>query len=192
MRKHDSQEVALKAKTVIKKWKREVDSEGSREEAKKTSASDVKSSGDAQKSPIPASAPSSPRKSSTEIANEPVDLTLTELKPSTSKKTFEKKTKNEKKLDTVILVDDDDANSKYAGPNTPTEMNGIHTIQNRNRNPKLDGITITSTGDKIRDKSMEMLYTALATNTDAGTLKHGFPLLILTRAARCGRESRSN
>lgn len=49
-------------------------------------------------------------------------------------------------------------------------MDGIRIVPGTSRSTKIDKILIKSLGDAVRDKSVDIIYTALATNTDADTV----------------------
>ena len=49
-----------------------------------------------------------------------------------------------------------------------TELDGISIVSNTVRTYITDKVQLPTTGDKVRDKSMQMIYTALASNTDVG------------------------
>jgi hypothetical protein len=133
LRKYDSEEVATLCKSIVKKWKRDIDE-----------------SSNAPKPATPAQ----------NVKNEMKD------KPTLS---IEAKTivKNEKPA--LTEISESHSESAVGSPVEIAVDYGIDIVKN-NRNIKTDNITLRSTGVAVRDKSIEMIYSALATNTNAGTL----------------------
>ena len=147
LRKHASEKVVVKAKSVVKRWKQHVD-----EEKQHGSASAKVSH---QPSPSKPPQQQQQRPSSPKKASPPEIISVADVQP--------------KKEPTVtITIPSEEEEMLASGYKSPTEMNGICIVPNTARTIKTDAVKIPGLGDKLREKSTEMMYTALASNTDAG------------------------
>lgn len=128
LRKHDDPSVVAKAKSIIKKWKTDVEKEQQELAEKHKKQQTKKETG----------------QESTMQRPSKVDVTTAQPTPSSPAAVEED--------DSPVIVD----------------MNDIRLLNEpKSRSVKTDGVDVPTTRDKVRDKCVEMIYSALASNTNA-------------------------
>lgn len=73
-------------------------------------------------------------------------------------------------FDPVLVGKGSVAESTGTPPITPTAASPTVTLKGQSRSAKLDGVDLDITGNKTRDKCIELIYDALSIDSGARTL----------------------